>query len=809
MKKQFLFTSLFILLISLIFSNAFGTTVYTSKPKNALSKEPVFRIETGMHVSPARRIGTDAENRYIVTGSDDKTVRVWEFRTGKLLRTIRPPIGSGYEGYIYSTAMSPDGKTIACGGWTMGGDIFHNIYFFDRESGKMTGRIPDIINVIRHIRYSKDGQHIVVMLGGQNGFRVFKTADYALAGEDRGYGDDSYGADFDNQGRLVTSSYDGFIRLYDTAFKLIAKVKGSRGAKPFSVAFSTDGSKVAVGYHDSKAIDVLSGNDLSHMYSPGTGFADNGNLEVVSWSMDGEYLYAGGRFQVDAQFPIFKWSGEGRGSQYRLGGIKNSIMDILPLKNGGIVYSSGDPAFGAYDKLDSKIMANPPAIADYRGNREGFFVSMNGFTIQFDYEVSGESPARFSVQDRALKILSPETAKKPSGGLKPPVTTADNVKITDWEDTYHPKLNNSPISLKPHEFSRSLAISPDQQSFLLGTSWNLRFFEKNGQERWSTTAPATPWMINISGDGRVAVAAFGDGTIRWFRTKDGKEVLGLFPHNDKKRWVIWTPSGYYDASVGAEELIGWHANNSPDMASDFFPISRFRKTYYRPDMIEKVIETLDEKTAINTANEESGRKKQEEEVKVQKILPPVVSIISPNDGTTLSNNKVVVKFTIRSPSGEPVTNIRALLNGRPVATTRDMLLDRSDKDTRINENLLTQQKENEEKPAAPTPAVKNGNDIKEVTVTIPSEDSQISIIASNKFASSEPATIKLSWQGVRPQRGEFVILPKLYMLAIGVGKYVNFPPENQLHFAAKDARDFVEEMKSKKAIFTGMSPSGS
>jgi hypothetical protein len=305
-------------------------------------------------------------------------------------------------------------------------------------------------------------------------------------------------------------------------------------------------------------------------------------------------------------------------------------------------------------------------------------------------------------------------------------------------------------------------------------------------------------MINISGDGRVAVAAFGDGTIRWFRTKDGKEVLGLFPHNDKKRWVIWTPSGYYDASVGAEELIGWHANNSPDMASDFFPISRFRKTYYRPDMIEKVIETLDEKTAINTANEESGRKKQEEEVKVQKILPPVVSIISPNDGTTLSNNKVVVKFTIRSPSGEPVTNIRALLNGRPVATTRDMLLDRSDKDTRINENLLTQQKENEEKPAAPTPAVKNGNDIKEVTVTIPSEDSQISIIASNKFASSEPATIKLSWQGVRPQRGEFVILPKLYMLAIGVGKYVNFPPENQLHFAAKDARDFVEEMKKQK-----------
>ena len=96
-------------------------------------------------------------------------------------------------------------------------------------------------------------------------------------------------------------------------------------------------------------------------------------------------------------------------------------------------------------------------------------------------------------------------------------------------------------------------------------------------------------MINISGDSKVAVIAFGDGIIRWYRLKDGKNILSLFPHNDRKRWVLWTTSGYYDASAGAEELIGWHVNNSPDMASDFFSISRFRNTYYRTDMIEKVL----------------------------------------------------------------------------------------------------------------------------------------------------------------------------------------------------------------------------
>ena len=793
MKKQFLLTSFLIISLLFIASDSFGITVYKGKPPNNISRKPIFRIETGMHLSPARRIGIDAGSRYIVTGSDDKTVRVWEFGTGKLLKTLRPPIGASYEGYIYSAGISPDGNTIACGGWTMGGDIFHNVYFFDRESGKIKGRIPDIINVIRHMRYSSDGKYLVIMLGGNNGFRVFKTSDYSLAGEDKDYGDDCYGADFDNQNRLVTSSYDGFIRLYDNNFKLISKKKNPGGNKPFFVSFAPDGSKVAVGYHDSRNVDVLSGQNLSYMYSPDTGFVDNGNLEVVAWSMDGEYLYAGGGFQTDGQFPILRWSSAGKGGNHRLEGIKGSILDMVAMKNGGIIYSSAEPSFGAYNRNDSRIIVNLPSIADYRGNREGFFVSNNGFTIQFDYEVSGRLPARFSVQGRILTNLSPDAAKTPSGDMKTPITTAEGINIIDWEDTYRPKLNNNPIPIKPHEFSRSLAISPDKRSFLLGTSWHLRFFDRNGTEKWNVVAPATPWMVNISGDGKVAVAAFGDGTIRWYSTSNGTNILNLFPHNDRKRWVIWTDSGYYDASAGAEELIGWHVNNSPDMASDFFPISRFRNTYYRPDMIEKIIENLDEKAAIKIANEESGKKKPEEEVSVQKILPPVITIVSPADNVTVSNNNVVVKYTLRSPSGEPVTNIKALVNGRPVSTTRDMTIDQSGVELKVDENMI---KEKEEKAVTPI-AQKEAGEIKQLTISMPQEDSLISIIASNRFAVSEPATIKVRWRGVT-RKDEFIVLPKLYILAIGVGKYFNFPPDKQLQFAAKDARDFVQEMEKQK-----------
>jgi WD40 repeat protein len=108
--------------------------------------------------------------------------------------------------------------------------------------------------------------------------------------------------------------------------------------------------------------------------------------------------------------------------------------------------------------------------------------------------------------------------------------------------------------------------------------------------------------VNISGNGKIVAVALGDGTIRWYRKKDGKEVLALFPHKDRKLWVLWTPRGYYDASPGAEDLIGWHVNRKRDEAADFFPASQFRSVYYRPDVVDRILYTLDEAEALRQAS---------------------------------------------------------------------------------------------------------------------------------------------------------------------------------------------------------------
>jgi peptidoglycan hydrolase-like protein with peptidoglycan-binding domain len=119
------------------------------------SQDPILRIETGMHVAPIPRIGVDRTCRIAVTGSPDKTVRVWSLPDGRLLRTLRVPIGPGDGGKIFAVAISPDGRWIAAGGYDAQWDIKHEMYFyvFDASTGALLTRVGPFKNIFSQLTF--------------------------------------------------------------------------------------------------------------------------------------------------------------------------------------------------------------------------------------------------------------------------------------------------------------------------------------------------------------------------------------------------------------------------------------------------------------------------------------------------------------------------------------------------------------------------------------------------------------------------------------------------------------------------------
>ncbi len=257
----------------------------------------------------------------------------------------------------------------------------------------------------------------------------------------------------------------------------------------------------------------------------------------------------------------------------------------------------------------------------------------------------------------------------------------------------------------------------------------------------------------------------GDGTIRWYRFRDGKLLLTLYLHPDNERWVLWTPSGYYDAAPGAEDLIGWHLNNGPDREASYYPASKFRDTYYRPDVIDLVLETLDEATALRQANQNAGRSSIVAQRSITTQLPPTVRILSPGPDTEVSSTTLTLGYSIDSPNGEPVTGVRLQVDGRPVATERGFV-----------------------------PGQKS-------TITIPAANCVVSVIAENRFGASDPATVRVRWSGGAAPAAQPGVdtRPVLYVLSIGVSQYAHADVKD-LDYAAKDARDFAAAAALQKGL---------
>jgi WD40 repeat protein len=713
--------------------------------------EPFLRLETGMHTAPILGISVDAAAHLLLTVSEDKTARLWSLDDGRLIRVLRPPIGAGDEGMLYAGALSPDGRIAAVGGSTgLNWDDSSSVYLFDTGSGRLLRRLPGLPRTIHSLAVSPDGQFLAAGLGGGAGIRIWHTTDWASAWDDRAYGESVYGLSFSKSGDLVTSSWDGYLRINDAQGHLMQpKVKAPGGSRPHGVAVSPDGKQVAVGYEDSNRVDVLSGHDLRLLLTPGLK-GINESMAYVAWSARGDTLFAGeNSTDVQGRKFIRAWSNGGRGA-YRDAPVGvRTIMNLLALPHGDVVFAAADPRWGVLRGAGRIDLLHIAEVADYPV-RDHFRVTPDGKEVQFAFDQFGKRPAAFVLPDRRLITDPPDNAE-----LTAPRTSGPGMTVDHWQSEPNPTLNGVALNLVSHE--RATAVAINGEHLLLGADVSLRLFDKAGSQVWSVDAPGVARAVNITRDGRLALAAFDDGTIRWFRMENGRELLALFPDVDGKRWVAWTPQGYYDASVGGDELIGWHVNRGADKEADFFPAGQFRDRFNRPDIVALVLDTLDVDEAVRQANSASGRKTPS---KVGDNLPPVVKILSPPDLASVAKSPIEVTYLVRSPT--PVTGMTVLVDGRPVET------------------------------APPTP-INSGSSgiVASLSIDMPQHNAAISLVAANEKASSEAAIVHVGWQGAKDW-----YKPDLYVLAVGVSNYKD--KSLKLIYPEKDAEDFVKVIQPQE-----------
>jgi serine/threonine protein kinase/WD40 repeat protein/formylglycine-generating enzyme required for sulfatase activity len=449
---------------------------------------------------------------------------------------------------------------------------------------------------------------------------------------------------------------------------------------------------------------------------------------------------------------------------------------------------------------DLQLFNEKPSIGDVKVNvrqQDAYYLVERwlGTQVQSSYRVSsGRNPSAFTLLDQ------------PKLGVQQPVIFGDNEGLLALWDSSSDELKRAFIG----HGSLVSAISPASHGKLIATSstdrtirlWSLEDYVPTGifdfKFESSSVREVVPGTSSaeagvqvgdriVSIDGKSLSEMFELMLLGEFDYKPGQTVpvkmmrgenafeyemklvagydfaepvLNVYLGENGK-WIIWHPQGYYDASPGADRLIGWHLNRGYDKSASFYEVQQFRRELYRPDVIDGILETgsLAEALAnLKGKNQDQVEIDFREPEVIAEHHPPSVRITSPSNRWQTESGTVTVKGEATSVNGLPLTALTLLHNGSVAKVFRP---------TRVNQLSMNIEFEMRLTPGA--------NDLV--------------LIAANAKSSSQGKHIVVDLN--QPSRLQH---PNAIVLAIGVSEFEE--PLSRLSHAAKDAQSFVAAMKS-------------
>jgi len=745
-----------VVLARFLFASAQSASAQNAAPPT----EPILRIETGMHSGRILSASVDNLCRLMVTGSEDKTARLWALPKGgagepRLLQVLRAPIGPDNDGKIRAVALSPNGRFVAAGGPDLVSsrktDI--GVYVFETATGQLFRRLNKLGGTIVSLAFSPDGRYLAATVGEGQGLHVWETTEWSVVGIDKEYSSSPRAAAFDGRNRLFTVAGDGVLRRYGADFKLEATSTIVGGKVPMSVAVHPQGNRLAVGFYDTTAVEVYSTANLNRIFSADTAGA-RANLNAVAWSVDGTRLYAGGRYSTDPsnnEVMVRIWDGEGRGKYRDVSVARNTIVQLMPCGD-SIAVASTEPAFGLISLIGEKRVwevGSKPDMLYKLG--ENLTISADGSKVRFGLGRGGENPVLFDAATGRL-ITQPLYVSDLSKA------DTSSLRLSDWQNNLTPKLDGRVLDVGQFEISRSLSIVPGSDRFVLGTEYSLRLYSRSGSLIWRRPVPSITYGVNVSHDRRLIVAAYNDGTIRWHRLSDGEEILALFVHAKTREWVLWTPQGYYSSSVSGDHYVGWHLNKGWEQAGEFVTAARLKKHLYRPDIVKRAFELADAEQAVREAGLKGFKL-----ADLANHTPPEFRIVEPSERAHADKSPVAVRIKL-SETNDPVTGFDVKVNGRQV-TPRDVR--DVDQPARAAETL-----------ALNIPLVKGEN--------------HIQVAARNSVGETvQDLLVYLDREGLLDRKG------KLFIVAAGVDKYPKLGARYTLRYAGADAQLMVDTLTKR------------
>jgi WD40 repeat protein len=188
----------------------------------------------------------------LATGSYDTTIKLWDTRIGKEIRTLREHSDS-----VYGVAFHPDGKVLASGA------ADRAVKVWEVQTGKLLYTLGEATDWVYAVAWSPDGKHLAAA-GVDRSIRVWET------GADKGKLAHSVFAHeapiirlvYAGDGKTLFSlGEDRIVKAWDPERMLERRVYARQPEAPLALAVRPDGKQLALGRYDGGVVflDVATG----------------------------------------------------------------------------------------------------------------------------------------------------------------------------------------------------------------------------------------------------------------------------------------------------------------------------------------------------------------------------------------------------------------------------------------------------------------------------------------------------------------------------------------------------------------------
>lgn len=753
-----------------------------SRPRpNSATDEPQLVAQLG-HPRIAGKVVLSHDGRFLLsTGKDwSNEAILWDVATGLELYRVKGP-----QGHFLSAAFSHDGRFIVTGTH----DSVVNVW--DVGTGREVERFVDFKDntpkSIVLVAFTPDDRHIIVGAGNKgavvhgrfgsaenltaaSALYVFERSTGALVRNDRNSSPLAISSDsrrlLIGMTEEVQSNDKNALRItkycvLDTARWQQVSCLPATGVT--SAAFSAKGESIILTERTQEKSG--SGKLFIERYRPSVWDPGKGeklkelptSSERVAISPDGRIVLTAGRLEHAAggfSQKVDVWEASSGRKIRELDappflGYSATVFDLSFSKDGRYaVAGRGDGTTPLWEVETGEVVRKFEGQVNYV---MGIAISNDGHSIDVNKEDESIYSWDLNAGHAAMK-------KKGTGkGVPPDYTQSPVVNSPDGRLILQARQQQAVLidattkqelrSLVGHsDLVLTATFSADSRVVATGSfDSTMRLWDTDTGQEIKTFAGHLAAVLSVAftPDGRRLISGSTDGTMRIWDIASGRELCRaiVFVNGD---WAVMDPSGRFDASNGGKvEGLHWVVNNEPIV------LSQLKERYYEPGLLAKILGFNREPLRDVSIFENP------------KLNPDVKYELAAKGSTRLT-----ITLTNR---GGGIGRVQVFVNGK------EFLADARDEELKRDPNV---------------PQATLQIDLSKATSALKGKENEIRVVAWNveNYISSRGA--RLVWT---PQGATNTAMPEVYAIIAGVSNYAG--SHLNLNFAAKDAIDMANAIE--------------